>query len=53
MLNVLSRLQERRVPEPPVATMLTLNTPPLANLHRYDALRNVQPLEASSESDHA
>jgi len=33
--------------------MLTLNTPPLANLHRYDALRNAQPHEASPESDHA
>ena len=53
VLNVLSRLQEQRIPEPPVATMLTLNTPPLANLQRYDALRNVQPLEASPESDHA
>ena len=53
MLNVLSRLQEQRMPEPPVTTMLTLNTPPLANLQRYDALRNVQPHEASPESDHA
>ena len=53
MLNVLSRLKEQRVPEPPVATMLKLNTPPLANLQRYDALRNVQPHEASPESDHA
>ena len=53
VLNVLSRLQEQRMPEPPVATMLTLNTPPLANLQRYDALRNAQPHEASPESDHA
>ncbi len=53
VLNVLSRLKEQRVPEPPVATMLKLNTPPLANLQRYDALRNVQPHEASPESDHA
>ena len=53
VLNVLSRLQEQRMPEPPVATMLTLNTPPLANLQRYDALRNAQPPEASPESDHA
>jgi transposase len=53
VLNVLSRLQEQRAPEPPVTTMLTLNTPPLANLHRYDALRNGQPQEASPESDHA
>ena len=53
MLNVLSRLQEQRMPEPPVTTMLTLNTPPLANLQRYDALRNALPLEASQESDHA
>lgn len=53
VLNVLSRLQEQRMPEPPVATMLTLNTPPLANLQRYDALRNAQPQEASPESDHA
>lgn len=37
----------------PVTTMLTLNTPPLANLQRYDALRNAQPHEASPESDHA
>ena len=48
-----SRLQEQRMPESPVATMLTLNTPPLANLQRYDALRNAQPQEASPESDHA
>jgi len=53
VLNVLSRLQEQRMPEPPVTTMLTLNTPPLANLQRYDALRNAQPHEASPESDHA
>ena len=53
VLNVLSRLQEQRMPEPPVATMLTLSTPPQANLQRYDALRNVQPHEASPESDHA
>ena len=53
VLNVLSRLQEERAPEPPVATMLTLNTPPMANLRRYDALRNPQPHEASPESDHA
>ena len=53
VLNVLSRLQEQRMPEPPVTTMLTLNTPPLANLQRYDALRNAQPPEASPESDHA
>ena len=37
----------------PVATMLTVSSPPLANLQRYDALRNVQPHEASPESDHA
>lgn len=53
VLNVLSRLQEQRMPEPPVTTILTLNTPPLANLQRYDALRNAQPHEASPESDHA
>ena len=53
VLNVLSRLKERRLPESPAATMLTLNTPPLANLQRYDALRKVQPHEASPESDHA
>ncbi|MFM8509344.1 MAG: IS21 family transposase [Betaproteobacteria bacterium] len=53
VLNVLSRLQEQRVPELPAATMLTLKTPPLANLHRYDALRNIQPYEATPESDHA
>ena len=41
------------MPEPPVATMLTLSTPPLANLQRYDALRNAPPLEASQESGHA
>ena len=53
VLNVLSRLQEQRISEPPVATMLTLSTPPQANLQRYDALRNALPLEASQESDHA
>ena len=53
VLNVLSRLKEQRLPESPAATGLTLNTPPLANLQRYDALRNVQPHEASPESDHA
>ena len=53
MLNVLSRLQEQRMPEPPVTTMLTLSTPPLANLQRYDARRNAQPQEASPESEHA
>ena len=53
MLNLLSRLQEQRMPEPPVATLLALNTPPLANLQRYDTLRNAQPQEASPESDHA
>ena len=53
VLNLLSRLQEQRMPEPPVATMLTLSTPPQANLQRYDALRNALPLEASQESDHA
>ena len=53
VLNVLSRLQEQRMPEPPVTTMLTLNTPPLANLQRYDALRNAQPQEASPESEQA
>ena len=53
VLNVLSRLQEQRMPEPPVATRLTLNTPPLANLQRYDALRSLPLHEASPESDHA
>ena len=53
VLNVLSRLKEQRPPEPPVATLLTLNTPPLANLQRYDALRSVQSHETSRESGHA
>ncbi len=52
VLNLLSRLKEQRTPEPPVATMLTLSTPPLANLQRYDALRNAQS-EAAQESGHA
>jgi hypothetical protein len=47
VLNLLSRLQERRPGTQEVTTALVLEEPPQANVLRYDRLRQV-----SKEDDH-
>ncbi len=42
VLNVIARHKEPRPARVEISTPLQLNTPALANLERYDALRNEQ-----------
>ena len=42
VLNVIARLKEPAPAHLEISTPLQLNTPALANLERYDALRNEQ-----------
>ena len=42
VLNVIARLKERLPAHLEISTPLQLNTPALANLERYDALRDDQ-----------